>query len=73
MMAHSIDSQVALEWHAGPEQIGNLFSIELGGMSLATVISWLWLSRVNWRVVAMIATTLFIIANLVSGYMPTWH
>lgn len=73
MMAPSIASQVALEWHAGPEQIGNLFSIELGGMSLATVISWLWLSRVNWRVVAMIATTLFIIANLVSGYMPTWH
>lgn len=72
MMAPAIAQQMALEWHAQPAEIGELFSAELGAMSLATVISWFWLSRINWRFVAFFACAIFIIGNLGSGFAPSW-
>lgn len=73
MMALANVRQIAVEWHAQPAQIGNLFAVELAAMIMATIVSWFWLSRVNWCCVAFIATLLFISGNLASDYMPVWQ
>jgi len=72
MMAPALAGQLASAWRLSPAHIGMLFSAELGGMSLATLPAWWWMSRVNWRRVAVIATGVFILGNLVSALIAAW-
>jgi predicted MFS family arabinose efflux permease len=67
MMAPAIASQLASQLQLGPVDIGNLFSAELGAMSLATLPAFFWLPRVNWRSAAWLAVAIFIAANLLSA------
>lgn len=67
MMAPAVASQLASQLQLGPVDIGNLFSAELGAMSLATLPALFWLPRVNWRSAAWLAVAIFIIANLLSA------
>ena len=67
MTAPAVAAQLASEWQLTPAEIGYLFSAELGAMSLATLPAWWWMSRLNWRRVALCACAVFLVANLVSA------
>lgn len=66
MTAPAVAAQLATQWQLSPSQIGDLFSTELGAMSLATLPAFWWLKRVDWRRAALVAGLLFIAANLLS-------
>ncbi|MCW1242918.1 MFS transporter [Pseudomonas sp. SAICEU22] len=66
MTAPAVAAQLALQWQLSPSQIGDLFSTELGAMSLATLPALWWLKRVDWRRAALVAGIVFIAANLLS-------
>ncbi len=66
MTAPAVAAQLATQWQLSPSQIGDLFSTELGAMSLATLPALWWLKRVDWRRAALLAGVLFIAANLLS-------
>lgn len=66
MTAPAVAAQLATQWHLAPSQIGDLFSAELGAMSLATLPAFWWLKRVDWRRAALVAGVAFIAANLLS-------
>lgn len=72
MTAPAVAAQLASEWQLSPARIGDLFSVELGAMSLATLPAWWWLKRVDWRAAALIAALLFIVANLLSMRADTY-
>ena len=72
MTAPAVAAQLASEWQLSPARIGDLFSMELGAMSLATLPAWWWLKRVDWRTAALIAALLFIVANLLSMRADTY-
>jgi predicted MFS family arabinose efflux permease len=66
MTAPAVAAQLATQWQLSPSQIGDLFSTELGAMSLATLPALWWLKRVDWRRAALLSGLLFITANLLS-------
>lgn len=72
MTAPAVAAQLAVQWQLSPSQIGDVFSVELGAMSLATLPAIVWLPRVNWRVAALVAAVLFIAANLLSMLADTY-
>lgn len=67
LMAPAVATQLAIELQLGPAQIGKLFSVELGAMSLASLPAWYWLPRLDWRRAALGGALVFIVANLVSA------
>ena len=72
MTAPAVAAQLAAQWQLSPSQIGDLFSVELGAMSLATLPALWWLKCVSWRVAALGAAVLFITANLLSMLADTY-
>lgn len=72
MTAPAVAAQLASQWQLSPARIGDLFSVELGAMSLATLPAWWWLKRVDWRTAARVAALLFIAANLLSMLADTY-
>jgi len=69
MAAPVIASQYGSQLGFGPAQIGQLFSVEMAAMSLATLPAWFWQPRADWRTVARLCTLVFVLANIVSGWM----
>ncbi len=67
MTAPAVAAQLAAQWQLSPARVGDLFSVELGAMSLATLPAFHWLKRVDWRHAALLAGLLFIAANLASA------
>ncbi|MCF8997380.1 MFS transporter, partial [Pseudomonas carnis] len=72
MTAPAVAAQLASQWQLSPARIGDLFSVELGAMSLATLPAWWWLKRVDWRTAARVAALLFMAANLLSMLADTY-
>lgn len=68
MTAPALAAQLAAQWQLTPAQIGDLFSCELGAMSLATLPAYWWLRRIDWRRAALVAALLFVAANLASAF-----
>jgi len=66
LAAPVIGAQFAGQLGLSTSQIGDLFSVELAAMSLATIPAWWWQSRLNWRTVARISAVIFILANIAS-------
>lgn len=73
MTAPAVAAQLASQWQLSPSRIGDLFSVELGAMSLATLPACWWLKRLNWRVAALLAALLFIGANLLSMLADSYN
>lgn len=73
MTAPAVAAQLASEWQLKPGQIGWLFSAELGAMSLATLPAWWWMSRLDWRRVALTAGVVFLTANLASAAVTQYE
>ncbi|MDV3443603.1 MFS transporter, partial [Pseudomonas otitidis] len=69
MAAPAIATQLAHQLGLGAATIGQLFSIELAAMSLATLPAYLWQARLDWRWVARVAALLFIAVNLASAFI----
>ncbi|WP_010171355.1 MFS transporter [Pseudomonas sp. PAMC 25886] len=72
MTAPAVAAQLASQWQLSPSHIGDLFSTELGAMSLATLPAFWWLKRVDWRLAALVAAIAFIAANLLSMLADTY-
>lgn len=72
MTAPAVAAQLATQWQLTPSQIGDLFSVELGAMSLATLPAFWWLKRVDWRRAALLAGFGFILANLLSVWAASY-
>lgn len=72
MTAPAVAAQLALQLRLDPAHIGNLFSVELGAMSLASLPAYLWMRRVDWRHAAAFWALVFIGANLASAAAPTY-
>ena len=73
MTAPAVAAQLSSEWQLKPGQIGWLFSAELGAMSLATLPAWWWMSRLDWRQVALTAGVVFLTANLASAVVTQYE
>ena len=67
LAAPAIAAQLAGEWRLTPSQIGFYFTVEQGGMCLATLPAIWWLKAVAWRKAALVAAGLFVLANLLSA------
>ena len=67
MTAPVLATQLASQWGLTPSQIGNLFMVELGAMSLASMPAAFWLKRVDLRKAALVSGLLFIVGNLLSA------
>lgn len=67
MTAPAVAGQLASQLVLSPVQIGQLFSVELGAMSLATVPAWFWLKRVPPNRAALLAAVIFIAGNIASA------
>lgn len=72
MTAPAVAAQLASELALSPIQIGQLFSVELGAMSLATLPAWFWLKRVAPRRAALLAALLFIAGNIASATVASY-
>jgi predicted MFS family arabinose efflux permease len=66
LAAPAIAAQLAEQWRLSPAAIGLYFTVEQGGMCLATLPAIWWLTRVSWRRAAVVAATVFVVANLAS-------
>ncbi|MBZ9557490.1 MFS transporter [Halomonas coralii] len=73
MAAPAIAAQLAQQLQLGPVRIGNLFSAELGVMSLATLPAYWWLPRCGWRGVALLAGLVFIAGNIASTLVDGYY
>ncbi|MBV1790706.1 MFS transporter [Marinobacterium sp. D7] len=71
LMAPVVAGQLATELQMGPAAIGQLFTAELGAMSLATLPGFYWLSRTNWRLAGSVSALLFILANIFSALVDS--
>lgn len=67
LTAPAVAAQLASQWGLNPARIGNLFMVELGAMSLATLPAFWWLKRIDLRKAAFISGLMFIIGNLLSA------
>lgn len=73
MTAPAVAGQVALQWGLNETQIGDLFSVELGAMSLATLPAYWWLSKVNWHHAGYVAAAFFILGNIASAFIQDYQ
>lgn len=73
MAAPAIAAQLGQQLQIGPARIGNLFSAELGAMSLATLPAYWWLPRLGWRGVALLAGLVFIAGNVASALVDSYY
>lgn len=73
LTAPAIASQLAAQLQLQPARIGDLFAVELGAMSLATLPSLVWLKRVDWRLAGLLAALGFILANLASAQVADYR
>ncbi|MEB2647832.1 MFS transporter [Pseudomonas canadensis] len=73
LTAPAVAAQLASQWGLNPAQIGNLFMVELGAMSIATLPAFWWLKRVNLSKAAFISGLIFIIGNLLSAIVADYN
>jgi predicted MFS family arabinose efflux permease len=64
LVAPALAAQLGAELQIGPSQIGTYFFVENGAFSAASLLSLLWLGRINIHAVGLVALAVFIIGNL---------
>jgi hypothetical protein len=72
MTAPAVAAQLASEWQLTPADRLS-FLRRAGAMSLATLPAWWWMSRLDWRRVALCACAVFLVANLVSAAVTQYE
>lgn len=69
LVAPALAAQLGAELAVGPSQIGTYFFVENGAFSAASLLSLLWLGRVDVRAMGMIALAVFAIGNLATALL----
>lgn len=69
LTAPALASRYIAELGLDNRQVGLLFSLELGAMAIATIPTYFWMRRYNWRRIATSAAVLFLIGNLLSALL----
>lgn len=69
LTAPALASRYIAELGLDNRQVGLLFSLELGAMAIATIPTYFWMRRYNWRRIAASAAVLFLIGNLLSALL----
>ncbi len=72
LIAPVIGVKLATQFGFSASQIGLLFSLELGGFSLATLPAYVWLHRFNLRTVTYLCMTVVIAGNIASGLVSSY-
>ena len=69
LLAPALAAQLGGELGIGPADIGTYFFVENGAFSFASLLSVLWLRRINTRLVAWIAAGVFAIGNFMTAVL----
>ncbi|WP_364309134.1 MFS transporter [Paenarthrobacter nitroguajacolicus] len=72
LMAPAVAGQLFTQMGLTPTQTGDLFAVELGAMSLASLPALLWIKRANLRVSATLCGAVFVAGNLLSGFLDSY-
>lgn len=73
LMAPAIAGQLQTQLGLGPTQTGDLFAVELGAMSLASLPALFWIKRLNLRTTSLGIGLAFIVGNIVSGFVTNYE
>ncbi|UMZ09676.1 hypothetical protein I9018_19340 [Pseudomonas sp. MPFS] len=69
LTAPALVSRYIVELGMDNRQVGWLFSLELGAMAISTLPTYLWMRRYDWRWIAGLAGSLFLLGNLFSAWL----
>lgn len=69
LTAPALASRYIVELGMDNRQVGWLFSLELGAMAISTLPTYLWMRRYDWRWIAGLAGSLFLLGNLFSAWL----
>lgn len=72
LMAPAVAGQLFRQMGLTPTQTGDLFAVELGAMSLASLPALLWIKRANLRAAATLCGSVFVAGNLLSGFLDSY-
>lgn len=73
LMAPAVAGQLQIQMGLGPTQTGDLFAVELGAMSIASLPALYWIKKLNLRMTSLSFGLVFIAGNIVSGYVTTYE
>ncbi|MDN3460763.1 MFS transporter [Rhodococcus sp. APC 3903] len=72
LMAPAVASQLQQQLSLNPSQTGDLFSIELGAMSFASLPALWWMKRFNIRTMSTLFGAVFIAGNISSAFIDEY-
>lgn len=72
LMAPAVASQLQVQLNLSPTQTGDLFAVELGAMSLASLPALYWIKNFNLRMTSLALGAIFIGGNITSSYMDSY-
>lgn len=72
LMAPAVASQLQTQLDLTPSETGDLFSVELGAMSLASIPALWWMRRYNLRRLSLAFAVVFMLGNIASAYIDDY-
>lgn len=72
MTAPAMAVQISEEMGVTSTQVGDLFSIELGALSIASLPAYWWLRTFDWRKIALLFSALYVLGNIVSAGLDSY-
>ncbi len=73
LMAPAVAGQLQLQMGLSPTRTGDLFAVELGAMSLASLPALYWIKKLNLRLASFVFALIFIAGNMISSYVGTYE
>ncbi|WP_262107480.1 MFS transporter [Arthrobacter sp. Marseille-P9274] len=73
LMAPAVAGQLQAQMGLSPTQTGDLFAVELGAMSIASLPALFWIKRLNLRMASLVFALIFVTGNIVSSYANTYE
>jgi DHA1 family inner membrane transport protein len=72
LMAPAVAGQLNAQLGLTPSQTGDLFAVELGAMSLASLPALFWIRKSNLRTASTVFAIVFVAGNILSGYLDSY-
>lgn len=72
LVAPIIATKLAEQFALTPVQVGAVFSVEMGCFSLATLPAYLWLRRMNLRVMTVVCITVVLLGNALTALTDSY-
>jgi predicted MFS family arabinose efflux permease len=73
LVAPAVATQLQLQLGLSPSQTGDLFAVELGATSLASLPALYWLKRANLRKAAIVFGLVYTVGNVISMFLTTYE